>query len=113
MTTLVTYNMVGVAEDVSSTIANISPSATPFQSLVKSEKVHSRTFEWLEDSLRSANNTALVEGADSLMTAVGQPTLRSNTTQIVGESFQVSATSDAVKTHGRAKETALKMLCAA
>jgi hypothetical protein len=101
--------MVGVAEDVSSTIANISPSATPFQSLVKSEKVHSRTFEWLEDSLRSAANTALVEGADSSMTAVGQPTTRSNTTQIVGESFQVSATSDAVKTHGRAKETAYNL----
>ena len=47
------------------------------------------------------------------MTAVGQPTTRSNTTQIIGEAFQVSATSDAVKTHGRAKETALKMLCAA
>jgi len=84
-------------------------SATPFQSLVKSEKVHSRTFEWLEDSLRSAANTALVEGADSSMTAVGQPTTRSNTTQIVGESFQVSATSDAVKTHGRAKETAYNL----
>jgi hypothetical protein len=101
--------MVGVAEDVSSTIANISPSATPFQSMIKSEKVHSRTFEWLEDSLRASAATALVEGADSSMTAVGQPTTRSNTTQIIGESFQVSATSDAVKTHGRAKETAYNL----
>ena len=109
MTTLVTYAMVGVAEDVSATIANISPSATPFQSMIKSEKVHSRTFEWLEDSLRASAATALVEGADSSMTAVGQPTTRSNTTQIIGESFQVSATSDAVKTHGRAKETAYNL----
>lgn len=109
MTTLVTYAMVGVAEDVSSTIANISPSATPFQSMIKSEKVHSRTFEWLEDSLRNSAATALVEGADSSMTAVGQPTTRSNTTQIIGEAFQVSATSDAVKTHGRAKETAYNL----
>jgi len=109
MTTLVTYAMVGVAEDVSSTIANISPSATPFQSMIKSEKVHSRTFEWLEDSLRASAATALVEGADSSMTAVGQPTTRSNTTQIIGESFQVSATSDAVKTHGRAKSTAYNL----
>ena len=109
MTTLVTYAMVGVAEDVSSTIANISPSATPFQSMIKSEKVHSRTFEWLEDSLRASAATALVEGADSSMTAVGQPTTRSNTTQIIGEAFQVSATSDAVKTHGRAKETAYNL----
>jgi hypothetical protein len=109
MTTLVTYSMTGIAEDVSATIANISPSATPFQSMIKSEKVHSRTFEWLEDSLRASAATALVEGADSSMTAVGQPTTRSNTTQIIGESFQVSATSDAVKTHGRAKETAYNL----
>ena len=77
--------------------------------MIKSEKVHSRTFEWLEDSLRASAATALVEGADSSMTAVGQPTTRSNTTQIIGESFQVSATSDAVKTHGRAKETAYNL----
>ena len=109
MTTLVTYAMVGVAEDVSSTIANISPSSCPFQSMIKSEKVHSRTFEWLEDSLRNSSAEGLVEGADSSMTAVGQPTTRSNTTQIIGESFQVSATSDAVKTHGRAKETAYNL----
>jgi len=101
--------MVGVAEDVSSTIANISPSSCPFQSMIKSEKVHSRTFEWLEDSLRNSSAEGLVEGADSSMTAVGQPTTRSNTTQIIGESFQVSATSDAVKTHGRAKETAYNL----
>ena len=43
------------------------------------------------------------------MTAVGQPTTRSNTTQIIGEAFQVSATSDAVKTHGRAKSTAYNL----
>lgn len=109
MTTLVTYAMVGVAEDVSSTIANISPSATPFQSMIKSEKVHSRTFEWLEDSLRNSSAAGLIEGADSSMTAVGQPTTRSNTTQIIGEAFQVSATSDAVKTHGRAKSTAYNL----
>ncbi len=109
MTTLVTYAMVGVAEDVSSTIANISPSATPFQSMIKSEKVHSRTFEWLEDSLRNSSAAGLLEGADSSMTAVGQPTTRSNTTQIIGEAFQVSATSDAVKTHGRAKSTAYNL----
>ena len=49
---------------------------------------------------------ALVEGADASTTAIGQPTTRSNTTQIIGEAFKVAATVDAVKTHGRAKETA-------
>jgi len=109
MTTLTTYAIIGKKEDVSSSIANISPSATPFQTLVKSEKVSARSFDWLEDSLRASAATALVEGADASMTAVSQPTSRSNVTQIIGESFQVSATSDAVAVHGRAKSTAYNL----
>lgn len=106
MTQLISYNVTGQSEDVSNIISSISPTATPFQSMIKTEKVHARTFEWLEDSLRTATNTALVEGASSSTTAVGQPTSRSNTTQIIGESFAVSATSDAIKTYGRAQQTA-------
>ncbi|MAJ57225.1 MAG: hypothetical protein CMI74_04060 [Candidatus Pelagibacter sp.] len=106
MTQLISYNVTGQAEDVSNIISSISPTATPFQSMIKTEKVHARTFEWLEDSLRTATNTALVEGASSSTTSVGQPTARSNTTQIIGESFAVSATSDAIKTYGRAQQTA-------
>ena len=106
MATLQTYTVVGMAEDVSATIANISPTSTPFQSLIKSEKVHARTFEFMEDSIRAAGVNALVEGADASTITIGEPTLRSNTTQIIGEAFKVAATVDAIKTHGRAKETA-------
>tara|TARA_B100000768_G_scaffold36354_1_gene35046 strand:+ start:431 stop:1216 length:786 start_codon:yes stop_codon:yes gene_type:complete len=74
--------------------------------MIKTEKVSARTFEFLEDSIRSSGVNALVEGADAATTAIGQPTVRSNTTQIIGEAFKVAATVDAVKTHGRAKETA-------
>ena len=109
MTTLTTYAIVGKKEDVSQSIENISPSATPFQTMIKSEKVSARSFDWLEDSLRASAATALVEGADASMTAVSQPTSRSNVTQIIGESFQVSATSDAVAVHGRAKSTAYNL----
>jgi hypothetical protein len=107
MATLQTYQTVGLAEDVSQSIANISPSSTPFQTLIKSEKVSARTFEWLEDTLRSgsASNT-LAEGGDATVTAVSQPTVQSNRTQIISEAFKIAGTVDAVKTHGRAKETA-------
>ena len=36
-------------------------------------------------------------------------TLRSGTTQIIGLAFQVSSTADAIKTYGRAKETAYQL----
>ncbi len=107
MATLQTYETVGLAEDVSQSIANISPSATPFQTLIKSEKVSARTFEWLEDTLRSGSATnTLSEGGDASVTAVSQPTVRDNRTQIISEAFKIAGTVDAVKTHGRAKETA-------
>lgn len=60
MSMLQSYATVGLAEDVSSVIANVSPTSTPFQSLIKSEKVNARTFEWLEDSIRSAGVNALI-----------------------------------------------------
>ena len=97
-----TYQQVGASEDVSDVLSMISPTSTPFQSLVGTEKIHARTFEWLEDALRSSTNTALVEGADASAITISPVTARSNTTQIIGEAFQVSATADAVATYGRA-----------
>ena len=110
MTTLVSYNTVGLAEDVSNTIANIAPSSTPVLSAIGTEKCSARKFEWLEDTLRSPSaSNQLVEGADASMTAVAQPTIRDNVTQIIGEAFQVANTVEAVTKYGRGKETAYNL----
>ena len=44
MAVYTTYDQVGKAEDVSDIITDISPTATPFQSMIKSEKVAARVF---------------------------------------------------------------------
>ena len=109
MSTLKTYDTVGLQESVHNVITSISPSSVPFLSAIGTEKVSARKFEWLEDALRSSvANNALVEGADASMTAVGQPTLRDNATQIIGEAFQVANTVEAVSKYGRGKEVALR-----
>ena len=51
MATFSTYDQVGKAEDMSDIIVNITPSDTPFFSLIKSEKIHARTYSYMEDSL--------------------------------------------------------------
>lgn len=51
MTTYTTYDQVGKKEDVSDIISDITPTDTPFFTMVRSEKVSARTFNWLEDSL--------------------------------------------------------------
>ena len=43
------------------------------------------------------------------MATLSDATQRSNQTQILHKAFQVSATSDAVATYGRAKETAYQL----
>jgi len=104
-----TYDQVGKAEDVSDIITDISPTDTPFTTMVKSEKVSARTFEWQEDSLAAAAANAAIEGADASMATLSATTMRTNNTQILTKAFQVSATADSIKTYGRAKETAYQL----
>ena len=78
--------------------------------MVRSEKVNARTFSWLEDSLANAAANAQIEGADATMATLTNATERTNHTQILHKAFQVSATSDAIATYGRAKETALRLV---
>lgn len=108
-----TYDQVGKAEDVSSLISNIDPTDTPFQSSVGTEKCSARNPEWQEDSLASAVQASIdgkVEGFEYEAEERSPTTMRSNYTEIRGTSFDVSETSDAVRTYGRAKETAYQMM---
>lgn len=109
MATYQTYQQVGLAEDVSDVISNISPTKTPFQSSIGSEKVMAKLFEWQEDSLRAVQVNAAVEGFTAADATLSPTTMRSNVTQILEKTIKVAATSDAVKTYGRAKETAYQI----
>jgi hypothetical protein len=109
MTIYSTYDQVGLAEDVSDVISNISPTKTPFQTAIGSEKVSARLFEWQEDSLRSAADNKALEGFTAADVARTPTVMRSNYTQIMRDVFRVTATADAVKTYGRAKETAYQL----
>lgn len=104
-----TYDQVGIKEDISDVISNISPTKTPFQSLIKTERVSNRLFQWQEDALAGVADNAQIEGftaADSTMAAT---VMRSNYTQIMQKTVNVSATADVVSTYGRAKETAYQL----
>ena len=53
-----TYDQVGIKEDISDVISNITPTNTPFQTLIKTEKVHNTLFQWQEDSLAAVVPTS-------------------------------------------------------
>lgn len=104
------YDEVGVKEDVSDVITNISPTKTPFSSSLKSEKIHQIHHQWQEDALGAASTTnAALEGADGTDQTIVPTVLRSNYTQILTKTIKVSGTADVTKAYGRAKESAYQM----
>jgi hypothetical protein len=104
-----TYDQVGIKEDVSDVISNISPTTTPFQSLIKTERVNNTVFQWQEDELASVADNAKVEGFTAQDVELAPTVMRQNYTQIMSKTINISATADAVSTYGRAKETAYQL----
>lgn len=109
MAVFTTYDAVGLAESVEDIIYDISPSDTPFHSLVRNETVNARTFEWIEDSLGSSAANAEVEGFTASDDSLGTPSLRSNVCQIMSKTINISETQESVKTYGRASQTAYEL----
>ena len=106
MATFTTYAQVGLAEDVSNVITNISPTKTPFQTLIKKGKIEAKLYEWQEDSLRAAAENAVIEGADAGAASHVATVMRSNHAQIIDDLVQVSGTAERVKKYGRKSELA-------
>lgn len=109
MATYTTYDQVGQAEDVSDIISNISPTKTPFQSLIGTEKISARIHEWQEDELAAVTDNAEVEGFDAVDQVLTPTVMRSNNTQIFSKVIKVAETADVVRTYGRSKETAYQL----
>jgi hypothetical protein len=109
MALFTSYDAVGLKEDISDIITNISPTKTPFQTLIGREKVTQKFFQWQEDSLRAAGANAQAEGFDASFVTVAPTVMRNNVTQILAEASQVSGTMDVTSTYGRAKESAYQL----
>jgi hypothetical protein len=100
------YDTVGIREDLSDIISNISPTTTPFLSNMGKGTADSSQFDWQTDSLAAAAANATIEGDDTVAAAV-TPTVRYiNYTQIFKKAFTVSGTTERVKKAGRKSEIA-------
>jgi hypothetical protein len=105
------YDIVGVKEDVSDIITNISPTQAPFLTSIGNEKVTQRVFEWQTDVLRTPQgvSAARIEGADASFATAAYTTMLTNYTQIFSEAIEVSGTLEATSLYGRARESAYQL----
>lgn len=100
-----TNDMIGIREDLENVIYNISPTDTPFMSMIGRGKATATKHEWQTDSLASADTSnKQVEGDDAAYATVAPTTRVSNYTQISRKAIIVSGTARAVDTAGRADE---------
>ena len=86
----------GLREDLLDIIVNISPTETPMLSGFKKSKASGTVHEWVTDTLGTATNNTVVEGADFSDPTLTARVRHSNYCQINREGFQVSDTLDAV-----------------
>ena len=112
--TYLRYTSIGVREDLSNVIYDISPTDTPIMSSIGKSKATNTLHEWQTDSLAAATtNNALIEGDDATAASLS-PTVRlTNFTQIVGKTVQISGTLEAVDKAGRKSEKAYQLSKAA
>jgi hypothetical protein len=104
--TFTRYEAVGIREDLSNIIYNISPEETPFISNIGRGTVKNTFFEWQVDSLDAASSAnAAVEGDDiSSFTAVTPTSRVGNYTQISTKNVIISGTLEATDRAGRKEE---------
>jgi len=109
MATYQTYTAIGMREDLSNVIYNISPTDTPFMNSVGKTSATAVNHEWQTDSLAAVASNALVEGAAGSDITVSPTTRLGNLTQISGKTVKISGTLDTVNKAGRKSEKAYQL----
>lgn len=108
--TFQTYQTVGIREELSDIIYNISPEDTPGMSNGGRGSVDNTLFEWQTDELAAAvDDNQQVEGDDVDADAADATTRLKNYTEIGRKSVQISGTNERVKKAGRKSELAYQL----
>ena len=109
MATYQTYTAIGMREDLSDVIYNISPTDTPFMSTIGKTKATAVFHEWQTDSLAAAGLNVAVEGATASDATMSPTTRVGNRCQISQKTIKISNTLNAVDKAGRKSEKAYQL----
>tara|TARA_R110000787_G_scaffold42047_2_gene103386 strand:+ start:863 stop:1813 length:951 start_codon:yes stop_codon:yes gene_type:complete len=104
------YDAVGIREDLSDMIYDISPEETPLYTALAKTKATNKNHEWQTDALRASGNNAHIEGDDTAAVARTATTRLGNMTQIFKDAVIIADTDEGLSKAGRAKEMAYQIL---
>jgi len=104
------YDAVGIREDLSDVIYDVSPEETPFYTACAKVKASNTLHEWQTDNLRSSAANAHIEGDATTASARTATSRLGNYTQIFKNAVVIPDTDEGLKKAGRAAEIAYQML---
>ena len=104
------YDAVGIKEDLSDIITNVSPEETPFYTKARKTRARNTLHEWQTDSLRASASNAHIEGDATTAEARTATTRLGNYTQIFKNAVVVPDTDEGLDKAGRAAEIAYQTL---
>lgn len=108
--TYTSSSAVGNREDLTNMIYRITPTDTPFMSMIAKGKATSTKHEWQTQALATPSNNVAAEGDDAT-NAVTTPTVRlNNYTQISTKTVGVSGTQESTVSAGRKSEIGYQMM---
>lgn len=109
--TNLTFDTIGIREDLSDTIYNISPEETPFTSNIGRTAATQTFHEWQTHVLATAvDDNAQLEGDETAFAAASRTVRVGNLTQISDKDAIVSGTNQAVVQAGRSDEMAFQLV---
>jgi hypothetical protein len=104
------YDAVGIREDLSDVITNVSPEETPFYTKARKTRARNTLHEWQTDSLRASAANAHIEGDATSAEARTATSRLGNYTQIFKNAVVVPDTDEGLDKAGRAREIAYQTL---
>lgn len=104
------YDQVGIREDLSDVINNITPEATPFHSKCPKTTANNTLVEWQTDTLRNSGANAHIEGDATTAQAAVATVRLNNRTQIFKNAVIVSDTDEGLNKAGRQREMAYQIV---
>jgi len=104
------YDAVGIREDLSDIIHDVSPEETPLYSACGKSKARNTYHEWQTDALRSSAANAHIEGDETAAEARTSTVRLGSYTQIFKNAVIIPGTDEGLDKAGRAKEMAYQTL---
>ena len=104
------YDAVGIREDLSDVITNISPEETPFFTKCRKTTARNTLVEWQTDALRASAANAHIEGDETTANAMTATVRLNNRTQIFKNAVTVPDTDEGLDKAGRQREIAYQVV---